>query len=122
MSAAAQLPLFELRPVPSAPSRADEIEARARRFVASRPEAWRLFVRFTFELLRSGRDHHSSDAVLHRIRWYTAIELASGEEFKVNNDFSAVFARWFHGAYPEHDGFYRTRERTSARRAARGRS
>lgn len=121
MSAAEQLPLFELRPVPAMSTRADEIEARARAFVEKNPTVWRLFVRFTHELIRAGREHYSSDAVIHRIRWYTVVE-THGDEFKVNNNFSAVFARWFHEAYPEHAGFFRTRERTSSQSRPRGQS
>lgn len=116
-----QIGLWDARPVPSTrpESRSDEIEAAARRFVKLNPEVWDLFLKFTFQLLARGRKHYSSDAVLHRIRWYTDVE-TSGDEFKVNNNFSAVFARWFHDAYPEHDGFFRTRERISDNRRPRG--
>ena len=119
--ALAQLGLFEERPIPveRPSSRGDEIEAAARRFVKLNPDVWQLFLRFTFELIGAGREHYSSDAVLHRIRWYTAVE-TSGDEFKVNNNFSAVFARWFHDAYPERAGFFRTRARTSSTRRPRG--
>jgi hypothetical protein len=114
-----QLELF--RPVPAArlSTRSTELENEARKFVAAHPEIWRLFLRFTHELIGAGREHYSSDAVLHRIRWYTAVE-SHGEEFKVNNNFSAVFARWFHDAYPERAGFFRTRQRVSEHQRPRG--
>lgn len=88
----------------------DRIELAARWFVEENPHVWALFVRFTFELIRAGREHYSADAVFHRIRWHTAIE-TNDAEFKVNNNHAACFARWFDATYPEHVGFFRMRGR-----------
>lgn len=88
----------------------DRIELAARAFVEENPRVWALFVRFTFELIRAGREHYSADAVFHRIRWHTAIE-TNDDEFKVNNNHVACFARWFDATYPEHVGFFRMRGR-----------
>ncbi|HHH29088.1 MAG TPA: hypothetical protein ENK57_12195 [Polyangiaceae bacterium] len=121
MSAAEQLALFEFRPVPAPSTRADEIEERARIFVKKNPEVWRLFVRFTHELIRAGRANYSARAVLHRIRWHAAIQ-TEGDDYKINDHVTPVFARWFHEAYPEHAGFFRTRERTSSQSRPRGQS
>lgn len=121
MSAAEQLALPGVRPLP-AQTRAGEIEARARRFVEEHPDVWRLFVEFTHELIRAGRETYSARAVLHRIRWHAAIAWTDGREFKINDHVSPCFARWFHEAYPEHAGFFRTRARVSELDAPRGES
>ena len=116
-----QMTLAGFRPIPAATTREAEIDAKARRFVSENPTVWALFVRFTMELIHAGREHYSSDAVVHRIRWYTSVE-TTGDEFKISNSYTAVFARWFHEAYPEHAGFFRTRTRPSSRQIATGRS
>jgi hypothetical protein len=72
------------------------------------PLAWRLFQRFTLELIDRGFAHYSSDAVLHRVRWETAVSARVGG-FKVNNNLAPLYARMFHETYPAHDGFFRMR-------------
>jgi hypothetical protein len=81
-------------------------------FNANHPEVWRLFVRFTVELIKRGFQHHSARAVLHRIRWETTAPTVQDDPtgFKINNDYSAYFARKFHQDFPQHDGFFRLRE------------
>jgi hypothetical protein len=73
------------------------------------PIAWRLFQRFTLELIERGYEHYSSDAVLHRVRWETSVSTADHSGFKCNNDVTALYARMFHLMHPQHDGFFRTR-------------
>lgn len=92
-------------------SRGDQIERAARAFVEKEPEVWRLFCRYTFRLIKANREHYGAKSVFERIRWHTAVR--GEDDFKLNNNYTAVFARWFHRAYPEHDGFFRTRERAS---------
>ena len=55
----------------------------------------------------------SADALLHRIRWEVAVN-TTGDDFKINNDFAALYARKFREQYPEHAGFFETRERRAA--------
>jgi hypothetical protein len=89
----------------------DKIELAARIYARDNPHVWALFVRFTFELIRSGRQSYSSKAVFERIRWHVDVTTKSVDEFKINNNYTAIFARWFHAQYPQHVGFFRTRER-----------
>ena len=92
-------------------TRAEQIEAGAREYVASNPDIWALFVRFADQAAKT-RSHYSARTIFHRIRWHVEVE-TRGEDFKINNNYSAVFARWYHQIRPEHDGFFRTRDRTS---------
>lgn len=89
----------------------DSITERFVNFDRLHPEVWDYFCGFAFELIRAGHRHNSADAVLHRVRWETAVAggLGSGESFKINNNYSAYYARKFHEAFPEYDGFFRTR-------------
>jgi hypothetical protein len=83
-------------------------EARFAEFDASHPEVWALFQCFTLGLIAAGKKHHSSDAVLHRVRWETDAGNKSGD-YKINNNWSAFYARKFHKKFPRHAGFFRTR-------------
>jgi hypothetical protein len=83
--------------------------ARFARVDADNPEIWRLFVQFTFVMIRRGFVHYSARAVLHRVRWETATPLADQSEFKINNNWSPYYARKFHDAYPRYAGFFRNR-------------
>ena len=85
-----------------------KLERAFNEFDAENPGVYELFKRFTFQIINAGHKHYSSDAVLHRIRWHTSIETRR-DEFKINNNFSAYYARKFHNDFPEYDGFFRTR-------------
>jgi hypothetical protein len=73
------------------------------------PLAWNLFQRFTLELIERGFAHYSSDAVLRRVRWETAVSTTDNSGFKVNNNLTAFYARRFHEQHPAPAGFFRTR-------------
>ena len=73
------------------------------------PDFWRLFERFTFDMIRRGFQHYSARAVFDRVRWETATPLDDGSGFKIGNDWSPWYARKFHLLHPAHDGFFRTR-------------
>jgi len=117
-----QLGLFgsDVIPEPVFSTRADEIERAAQDYVLDNPHVWRHFVRFARQAARSGRKHYSARAIFHRIRWHLEVEVEGDHEFKINNNFSAVFARWFHRTHPQHDGFFRLRARVSENHKARG--
>lgn len=73
-----------------------------------------MFVRFTRDRIGRGFDHYSSDAIFHRIRWESSKpSYKEGEEFKLNDHHTAFYARRFMRMYPQHAGFFRTREQTS---------
>ena len=67
-----------------------------------------LFERFALEAVRSGVERYSADAVLHRIRWFCAVEKGV-RDFKCNNNWTAQLARWFMSVHPLYDGFFETR-------------
>ena len=95
-------------------SRADQIDASAWAFHEQHPKVWALFCTFAFDRIDRGFKHYSAKAIFERIRWEMAEpEYQLGLEFKLNNNFPSAYARWFHTAYPEHDGFFRTRVRPS---------
>ena len=106
-------PEFNFDPPPDEPSRADQIFSAFARFHSANPVVWQLFERFSLDLIANGRQHYSSDAVFARIRWHVDTETKGEGDLKLNNNFSAYYARLFHVAHPQHDGFFRNRKRTS---------
>lgn len=91
-------------------------------FHKAHPEVWKLFARFTFELIARGFKHYSAQhGVFARIRWETdQADVDGNSTFKVNNNHSPFYARAFMKKYPEHDGFFRTRQQTSEHEGATG--
>jgi hypothetical protein len=73
------------------------------------PEVWGLFVRFTFDRIDRGFKHYSARAVMHRLRWHTAVPLNDGSGFKINNNWVAWYVRKFAWTFPAHADFFRQR-------------
>ena len=99
--------------------RSDQIFEDFKKFHATNPRVWWLFKRFTLEAIGSGMKHYSSDAVCHRIRWHTAVE-TSGESVKINDHYTAYYARLFEAKFENMAGFFSKRHRKSKESNARG--
>lgn len=94
-------------------TRREQLMEEARRFDEQFPRVWKLFVQFAFEKIGFGYTRYSSDAILHRVRWETeAGDSDRADGFKINDHHTAYYARKFMTAYPQHVGFFRTREQT----------
>lgn len=103
-------------------TRLEELRAKCGEFHKAHPEVWTLFEDFTLDRIARGFKNYSADAIFHRIRWeMSKPTYAKGEEFKLNDHYTAFYARRFMRKYPEHEGFFRNREQKSAGRAATGR-
>lgn len=83
------------------------------KFHAENPDVWRHFEKFTLELIEAGHLHYSADAVCHRIRWHLDVETKSEDGLKLNNNYTAHYARLFAARYPQHATFFRCRRRKS---------
>ena len=99
-------------------SRAEQIYDQFLEFHKNHPEVWTLFEKYAQEAISSGLTHYSARAVVHRIRWYATVEMKSGEDFKINNNFSPYYGRLFMHRHPEHRGFFRVRIRRSEKYSA----
>lgn len=86
----------------------DRLAAKALEYHAANPRVYDLFESFTIELVCAGRRHYSAKAIFERIRWHYDVE-TTGDEFKLNNNYPAYYARWFMDRHPEHEGFFHTR-------------
>jgi len=94
-------------------TRYDEMRDQFVAFHRAHPEVFDLFVRFTFELISTSRTHGAAKTIIERLRWETSVVLQRGDDFKINNNHAPFYARLFLHRYPQHAGFFRTREQTS---------
>ena len=100
-------------------TRYDEILLKVKIFHQNHPEVWDLFRKFTFELIKKGFKNYGAKSVFERIRWHTDRPNTEGHStFRVNNDFTAFYARGFMKRYPFYEGFFRIRRQTSKHKEA----
>jgi len=85
----------------------DPKQAKFERYHAENPDIWNQFKEATFALIKVGRQHFSADAILHSIRFNTAIR--GGKDFKINNNYSSMYSRMFTSNFPEHRDFFEQR-------------
>jgi len=78
------------------------------RYDREHPEIWKHFVEITYQLIRSGKKHYGAKAVFEIIRYHRFVK--HGEDLKVNNNYTAYYARKFMKQCPEHAGFFGTRK------------
>jgi len=95
-------------PIGHGPSRS-RLEAAFEEFDRETPHIYEAFCRFTFEAIRAGRERLGAKLIWERIRWFTAIESTPEGEYRLNNNWTAYYARKFMQDHPEHDGLFATR-------------
>jgi hypothetical protein len=93
--------------------RHDQMKAKFAEFHSEHPEVYRWVAQFTFELIHRGYQNYSIDGVLMRVRWEKDINYDTSAGFKINNNYSAFYARMFMEEFPDHEGFFRTRRQIS---------
>lgn len=68
-----------------------------------------LFESIALEMIESGMRHYSSDGILHVVRYQLRHEISTGR-YKINNNYTPCFARYFVRLYPEHSKFFELRK------------
>ena len=80
-------------------------------FHRNNPEIYNLFVKFT-NMVTPRKKYYSAKAIFHRIRWETMI---SGEgDYKIDDGWISHYARKFMDDFPQHVGFFQTRDRQNS--------
>ena len=88
---------------------AKHIEEKFEVYHEQNPQVYGLFIKFTKQAKQSGIKNYSSKSVFERMRWHVDIETV-GEVFKLNNNYTAYYARKMMQDYPEFSDFFRIRE------------
>lgn len=90
------------------------IRDRFRAFDRANPEVYRELVKLARTLKRRGYDRYSIKGLFEVVRFNRNVQTNGDGGFKINNDFSALYARKIMRECPDLDGFFETRERRSA--------
>ena len=72
------------------------------------PEIWQGFKEAAFALINSGVKHYGSKAIFEHLRYETAIK--GNDQFKINNNYTAYYARKFARDYPQFKDFFTMRK------------
>lgn len=76
-----------------------------RKYHQENKELYGLFLKYAREAKASGRERFSVWMIANRARWYSQVE-TSGKDYKVSNDYLALYARLIMYQYPEYEGFF----------------
>jgi hypothetical protein len=71
------------------------------------PKIYKEFKHYAFELIEAGENKIGSKAIFERIRWQSKIDRIG--EFKINNNFTADYARKFEQDFPHFAGIFEKR-------------
>jgi len=86
------------------------LEAAFEQFDRENPHIYEAFARFTREAVRAGCRKIGAKLIWERIRWHTAVETRRARgEYRLNNNWTAYYARKFMRDHPEHQGLFDTR-------------
>jgi hypothetical protein len=73
------------------------------------PQIYEAFKAYTFKAIAKQYKRFSAEFILNVIRWETAI--TGKEQFKINNNYKALYARLFMRDFPQYEGYFETRKR-----------
>lgn len=74
------------------------------------PIIWEKFKELTFKAINKRFKNYSSKGIFELIRWHTKGDIKA-DGLKINNNYTADYARMFMDRFPQYKGFFRTREK-----------
>lgn len=85
-----------------------KINQRFNQYITDNPHIYEAFKNYTFAAIAKQYKCFSAEFIFNVIRWETAI--SGKDQYKINNDFKAFFARKFMQDYPQYTGYFITRK------------
>jgi hypothetical protein len=79
------------------------------------PHVYDMFIRYGRMALSRGFTRFSAKAIFERLRWYYQFETKDEQDFKLNNSFTAYYARKAIKEFPEFEGFFELREKSTSK-------
>jgi hypothetical protein len=89
------------------------IEERFQQFHQNNPVVYELLCKFAREAKDRGVKKWGIKAIFEVVRWHVKVKLQHEGDFKLNNDFTALYARLIMANEPDLADFFDTRERKS---------
>lgn len=101
-------PDFEPAPVK------DRIEVEFDKFHAKHPEVYRQLIKLAYEWKSHGHSKLGIATIFERLRWEWHVgNIKDDEGYKLNNNYRALYARKMMNEFPDLDGLFEIRKRTS---------
>lgn len=91
-----------------APEQPDALD-RFRQFHADNPQIYAALVELSRRAKAKGYSKWSTKAAFEVLRWESTVRTTGDSEFKLRNDFTALYARLIMQREPDLDGFFVTR-------------
>ena len=88
----------------------ESIEEQFRAFHAANPHIYRLLRALALDYKRSGQSHCGIKMLYEVLRYRSGV-YTTGEPYKLNNNFTSLYARMLMDREPELRGFFEIRER-----------
>jgi len=79
------------------------------RFNEQYPQVYLLFEKFALQLIHAGKKKLGAKMILERIRWEIATGSKDEEGFKINNNYTAYYSRWFIRNHPQYAEYFEFR-------------
>ena len=73
------------------------------------PEVYEEFCKLAFAMINRGHKHYGAKGIMEVVRWHKSLQY-SGREFKISNNHTSRYSRKFMKDFPEHAGFFKTKE------------
>ena len=86
-----------------------DLLAEFEQFDRDNPKIWELIERFCAAVIEAGMKKWSISGIFERIRWEFYVVTKSKDEWKINNNHRAYYARKWLAAHPEYPDFFETR-------------
>ena len=83
------------------------IEKRFFKFHDENPYVYEAFRIIAIELILRGQRHYGAKAIFEIMRYKSLV--TTGEKYKLNNDYTAYYARMFEDRHPDYVGFFEMR-------------
>ena len=86
-------------------------------FHKNNPEIYTLFIKFTNMVIERKRKYYSAKAIFHRSRWESMISSDTHQllgDYKIDDGWISHYARMFMDDFPQHQGFFQTRDRKNS--------
>lgn len=92
----------------------DRLRRRFERFHRDHPEVYDELVRLARQVKARGVERWSIKGLFEVVRYNDRLRRGEGESYKLNNNYSAFYARLIASREPGLEGFFRTREQRAA--------
>jgi hypothetical protein len=75
-------------------------------FHQANPHIYEILRKFAFEAVQRRRRKIGMKLLFERVRWHVVVETDTDDDFKLNNNFTAFYARLFAEDHPEHKDLF----------------